>query len=474
MFSRSLLVFAFGLFTWSACSPPSPSPSPVTASDHPESVLVDFFDGGHHTSACSGTLVAPRVVLTAAHCAGTAKIGRVTAPNQLGKTTSVQHIIKYAPHRRGGRGASASPDLALLVLYDAIKLPHYPTVQANACHGCSAVHLGRAGSTIAASDVARLGASSSTAQPGALVFPRALSKDAGGAVVRADGHIVGVMLGHGTESLSGYVAPLDDPKLQAWLKHVVKMTSTPKTTIRPQSVQPNASSDTGAVGGSGAGTSVSADYVDPVEPGPPPDDGANDATSSSGSSRDQVIPGGDPRDGGDDDDGSGPPVEPADGEYAGTGILSWDQDGTDLDITQSSDYWGTAQPGTDDDQLVANESALADAGNGLLFVVGTHGDYGTIESLPPLAVLAPTSKDGASVLLSVCFAGLQDTNGNDNLAGRLADAWGVARENMIACTGETGAMEGATQMCDGDFVDGNSQVINPQVAGVGFTTGSFN
>src|SRR5690242_21143244 len=38
------------------------------AGDYPESVLVNMLRGGKVAAACSGSLIAPRVVLTAGHC----------------------------------------------------------------------------------------------------------------------------------------------------------------------------------------------------------------------------------------------------------------------------------------------------------------------------------------------------------------------------------------------------------------------
>src|SRR5437870_1218219 len=65
----SLVVLSLpGAACTTPAEPPQERTAPVAddvkASDHPEAVLVDAFDGAR-TSRCSGTLLAPRVVLTA-------------------------------------------------------------------------------------------------------------------------------------------------------------------------------------------------------------------------------------------------------------------------------------------------------------------------------------------------------------------------------------------------------------------------
>ena len=68
-----LPLFAMGC---AATAPVKPRPSVRT-----EAVVVDFYTGSKKTAACSGTLLAQNVVLTAAHCTNGSTAARVVAPN---------------------------------------------------------------------------------------------------------------------------------------------------------------------------------------------------------------------------------------------------------------------------------------------------------------------------------------------------------------------------------------------------------
>lgn len=107
-----------------ACSSsPSPEPTrqttsaiehPVEATDYPESVLVNFF--------CSGTLLAPKVVLTAGHCQGAGPY-TITAPHAGGQVATGSHDQSFFDG-----DPKTSHDLLLVFLDTPITIDTYPTL----------------------------------------------------------------------------------------------------------------------------------------------------------------------------------------------------------------------------------------------------------------------------------------------------------------------------------------------------------
>src|SRR5689334_21382025 len=59
-----------------------------TASSYTEAVLIDMYRNGQIAASCSGSVVAPQVVLTAGHCVDGFTGWRVRAPYAKGQTVT--------------------------------------------------------------------------------------------------------------------------------------------------------------------------------------------------------------------------------------------------------------------------------------------------------------------------------------------------------------------------------------------------
>jgi hypothetical protein len=100
--------------------------TPATA--YPEAVLLDIQQGGRTTMGCSASLIAPRVVLTAAHCVADADGWQVTAPYV---SSTPVHASSGAVFDWSNSNDQVSPDqhdVALVFLDAPIHLSSYPTV----------------------------------------------------------------------------------------------------------------------------------------------------------------------------------------------------------------------------------------------------------------------------------------------------------------------------------------------------------
>jgi secreted trypsin-like serine protease len=98
------------------------------ATEHPEAVLVDLYLGGVAQAYCSGTVVAPYVVLTAGHCVDGYDAWQISAPyagNQSAQSSSGE-MLDWT-----GNGDTLNPqahDVAALILSTPITLPTYPVL----------------------------------------------------------------------------------------------------------------------------------------------------------------------------------------------------------------------------------------------------------------------------------------------------------------------------------------------------------
>jgi hypothetical protein len=128
-----------------------PTSSPIIggtkATAYPEAAIVDMYRGGVMQAACSGSVIAPQVVLTAGHCVDTFDGWRVRAPyTSSGMQTALSSGgITYDWAEGGAETVNPNHhDIGLIFLKTPIKLATYPSLaSAKIADGSKVYNLGR-------------------------------------------------------------------------------------------------------------------------------------------------------------------------------------------------------------------------------------------------------------------------------------------------------------------------------------------
>ncbi len=115
----------------------------TSAATHPEAVLIDMYQGNFQVAVCSGSLIAPKVVLTAGHCVHGISGFRVTTPptgasaiSTSGETLDWDTDSEFVD--------PSMHDVGLIFLNTAINLSSYPRLSRTKLpEGTSVVNLGR-------------------------------------------------------------------------------------------------------------------------------------------------------------------------------------------------------------------------------------------------------------------------------------------------------------------------------------------
>ncbi|MBK8256296.1 MAG: trypsin-like serine protease [Polyangiaceae bacterium] len=114
------------------------------ANDYKEAVLVNMLQGGQIVSACSGSVIAPNVVLTAGHCVHGFDGWQVVAPFAGNQEAMSSKGVTYDWNNDSDYVDPNQHDVGLIILKSKIDLAEYPQVaQSPVQFGSKVVNIGR-------------------------------------------------------------------------------------------------------------------------------------------------------------------------------------------------------------------------------------------------------------------------------------------------------------------------------------------
>jgi uncharacterized membrane protein YgcG len=114
------------------------------ATEYAESVLLMMKVGGQPKSLCSGSLIAPNVVITAGHCVHGFDSWTVTAPFAHGQTSFTTKAVTYDWNSGAENVDPDTHDVALVLLNTPINIDSYPTIASSPlADGEKVVNVGR-------------------------------------------------------------------------------------------------------------------------------------------------------------------------------------------------------------------------------------------------------------------------------------------------------------------------------------------
>lgn len=109
------------------------------ASGYPEAALVDMGN-----AACSGSLIAPRVVLTAGHCVDGMRTWTVKLPFANNQSAKAKGAVVYDYRNNGDYVNPKQHDVGLVLLSTSLSLDAWPVIaQSPLADGAKAINIGR-------------------------------------------------------------------------------------------------------------------------------------------------------------------------------------------------------------------------------------------------------------------------------------------------------------------------------------------
>jgi MYXO-CTERM domain-containing protein len=116
----------------------------TTASMYPEAALIELLDQGQVVAACSGSVIAPKVVLTAGHCVTGTNGWRVTAPYANKQTAVASGGMVFDYTSQSDYVEPTQHDVGLVFLATPIQLTQYPSIATKpVADGTNVVNIGR-------------------------------------------------------------------------------------------------------------------------------------------------------------------------------------------------------------------------------------------------------------------------------------------------------------------------------------------